>query len=52
MLKPRRVQLADGEDPHAALCAAGTAHQPVATSSRGVREGSIEDLNEFAIPFG
>jgi hypothetical protein len=51
-LKPRRVQLADGENAHAALRTAGTADQPVATPPRSVGKGSIEDLNEVAIPVG
>jgi len=52
VLQTSRVQLADGKDSDATLCAAFAAHQPVAALLRGFDQGFIYDLDQRAVLFG
>ena len=49
LLQTGRVELMDGEDADAALCATGLADQPIATAAGGVGQRCIEDLHQLGV---
>jgi hypothetical protein len=50
LLQTGRIQLINGENPYAALRAPWSADQPIPTASRGLRQRSVQNLNELRVP--
>jgi hypothetical protein len=48
-LKPGNIELMDGEDPHAALCAPGFADQPFSAAAGGVGQCCVDNLDQSGI---
>ena len=52
LAQPLGIELGNGKWSHAALAAAGAAHQPWAALARGLGQRSVDNLDQFLIVAG